>query len=111
MLIAGDIGRTKIDLAILLVKAGQHSSVAPSTVDSADYPSLQAIVKEFLARATRQSYGVATPTLRNERTDSQWLAPQKADMGSTAASIRNASARSGGKPVHSTNPHRGGTDR
>jgi len=50
MLIAGDIGGTKTDLAIYSSEAGPHAPVAQAEVKSADYPSLQAIVKEFLAR-------------------------------------------------------------
>jgi len=51
MLIAGDIGGTKTDLAIFSREAGPHAPVAESKVRSADYLSLEAIVKEFLANA------------------------------------------------------------
>ena len=54
MLIAGDIGGTKTDMAIFSSEAGPHAPVTQGKVHSADYPSLQAIVKEFrvLANAT-----------------------------------------------------------
>jgi len=46
MLVAGDIGGTKADLAIFSSEAGPLSPLAQERVHSADYPSLQAIVKE-----------------------------------------------------------------
>ncbi|HET8947227.1 MAG TPA: glucokinase [Candidatus Polarisedimenticolia bacterium] len=49
MLIAGDIGGTKTDLAIYSSEGGPHAPLAQTQVKSADYPSLQAIVEEFLA--------------------------------------------------------------
>jgi len=51
MLLAGDIGGTKTDLAIFSVEAGPHSPLTQSEVHSADYPSLQALVTEFLKQA------------------------------------------------------------
>ncbi len=53
MLVAGDIGGTKTDLAIFSSEAGPHAPLAEVKVHSADYPSLQAIVKEFLAKAQK----------------------------------------------------------
>ena len=50
MLIAGDIGGTKTELAIYSNEGGPHSPLAQIKVHSADYPSLQVIVKEFLAK-------------------------------------------------------------
>jgi glucokinase len=50
MLIAGDIGGTKTDLAIYSKESGPHSPLAQVEVHSADYPSLQAIVAEFLSK-------------------------------------------------------------
>ncbi|MGD0211891.1 MAG: glucokinase [Terriglobales bacterium] len=49
MLIAGDVGGTKTDLAIYSQESGPHAPLAQSEVHSADYPSLQAIVAEFLS--------------------------------------------------------------
>lgn len=47
MLIAGDIGGTKTDLAIYSPEFGPHAPLAETEVHSADYPSLQAMVTEF----------------------------------------------------------------
>jgi glucokinase len=58
MLIAGDIGGTKTDLAIYAIETGPHAPLAETEVHSADYPNLQAAVKEFLAQ-TKISVDVA----------------------------------------------------
>jgi glucokinase len=50
MLIAGDVGGTKTDLAIYSSEGGPHAPLAETEVHSADYPSLQAMVREFLAQ-------------------------------------------------------------
>ena len=50
MLLAGDVGGTKTDLAIYSNESGPHSPLAETEVHSADYPSLQAMVKEFLGQ-------------------------------------------------------------
>jgi glucose-6-phosphate isomerase len=42
MLLAGDIGGTKTDIAVFSQEAGPHSPIVHSKVRSADYPSLQA---------------------------------------------------------------------
>ena len=59
MLIAGDIGGTKTDLAIYSNESGPHAPLAQTEVHSADYPSLQAVVVEFLAQ-TKMSVDVAS---------------------------------------------------
>jgi glucokinase len=58
MLIAGDIGGTKTDLAIYAIETGPHAPLAETEVRSADYPNLQAAVTEFLAQ-TKISVDVA----------------------------------------------------
>jgi glucokinase len=67
MLIAGDIGGTKTDLAIYSSEAGPHAPLAQTEVKSADYPSLQAMVREFLAQAkmsvTTACFDVAGPVI------------------------------------------------
>ena len=79
MLIAGDIGGTKTDLAIFSSEAGPLSPVAEAKVHSADYPSLQAIVKEFLAKARkpvdRACFAVAGPVIggRVKTTNLPWM--------------------------------------
>jgi glucokinase len=50
MLIAGDIGGTKTDLAIYSIESGPHAPLAQAQFHSADYHSLQAMVSEFLAQ-------------------------------------------------------------
>ena len=67
MLLAGDIGGTKTDLAIFSVERGPHSPITQTQVHSADYPSLQALVKEFLEKANtpieRACFDVAGPVI------------------------------------------------
>ena len=53
MLIAGDIGGTKTELAIFSNEGGPHSPLVQVKVHSADYPSLEVIVKEFLAKVDK----------------------------------------------------------
>jgi glucokinase len=79
MLIAGDIGGTKTDLAIFSSEAGPHSPLAQARMHSADYPSLQAIVKKFLAKAKkpvdRACFAVAGPVIggRVKTTNLPWV--------------------------------------
>src|SRR5437899_11190586 len=67
MLIAGDIGGTKTDLAIYSSESGPHSPLAQTERHSADYPSLQAMVVEFLGQVKLfvdvASFEVAGPVL------------------------------------------------
>lgn len=67
MLIAGDIGGTKTDLAIYSSEAGPHAPLVQAEVRSADYPSLEAMVAEFLGRVNMPvdvaSFGVAGPVI------------------------------------------------
>jgi glucokinase len=67
MLIAGDIGGTKTDLAIYSNESGPHVPLAQTEVHSADYSSLQAIVTEFLAQVKMSvdvaSFDVAGPVI------------------------------------------------
>lgn len=79
MLIAGDIGGTKTDLAIFSSEAGPHTPLAEAKVHRADYPSLQAIVKEFLAKTKkpvdRACFAVAGPVIagRVKTTNLPWV--------------------------------------
>src|SRR5215467_1148158 len=67
MLIAGDIGGTKTDLAIYSIESGPHAPVAQAQFHSADYESLQAMVSEFLAQVkipvAYGSFDVAGPVI------------------------------------------------
>jgi glucokinase len=89
MLIAGDIGGTKTDLAIFSAEAGPLVPLAQEQVHSADYPSLQVMVKEFLARekkpVDRGCFAVAGPVIsgRVKATNLPWLV----DEGSLAGEL------------------------
>jgi glucokinase len=79
MLIAGDIGGTKTDLAIFSSEAGPHLPLAQAKMRSADYPSLQAMVKEFRAKAKkpvdRACFAVTGPVIggRVKTTNLPWV--------------------------------------
>ena len=53
MLLAGDIGGTKTELAIFSSEAGPHVPLAQTKVHSSDYPSFGSIAKEFLAKVDK----------------------------------------------------------
>jgi len=84
MLIAGDIGGTKTDLAIFSNEAGPHSPLVQAKVRSADYPSLPAIVKEFLKTANKPvdkaCFAVAGPVIerRVKTTNLPWVIEETA---------------------------------
>ena len=79
MLIAGDIGGTKTDLAVFSREAGPLAPIAESKVHSADYSSLEDIVKEFLAntrlQVDRACFAVAGPVIegRVKTTNLPWV--------------------------------------
>ncbi len=79
MLIAGDIGGTKTELALFSNEAGPHASLADVKVHSADYPSLEVIVTEFLDRVKkpvdRACFAVAGPVIggRVKTTNLPWV--------------------------------------
>jgi len=79
MLIAGDIGGTKTDLAIYSAEGGPHTPLAQTQMHSADYPSLQAMVLEFLGQAKLAvdvaSFDVAGPVIagRVKATNLPWV--------------------------------------
>lgn len=83
MLIAGDIGGTKTDLAIFSNEAGPHSPLEQAKMHSTDYPSLQAMVKEFLAKAKkpvdRACFAVAGPVIegRVKTTNLPWVIEER----------------------------------
>ncbi|HWC15844.1 MAG TPA: glucokinase [Terriglobales bacterium] len=57
MLVAADVGGTKTDVAIFSRDGGPHVPIAKARVHTASYPSLQAIVKEFLAKQNKSVNG------------------------------------------------------
>ena len=67
MLLAGDIGGTKTNLAIFSPEAGLRAPLAEATFPSTDYPSLEALVREFLAQLDLKpegaSFGVSGPVV------------------------------------------------
>jgi glucokinase len=67
MLLAGDVGGTKTDLAVYSPEAGPYSPLTQAEMPSADYPSLQALVTEFLSGVKipieRASFDVAGPVI------------------------------------------------
>jgi glucokinase len=79
MLIAGDIDGTKTNLAIYSAESGPHAPLLQSEIHSADYPSLQTMVSEFLGRAKMPvyaaSFGVAGPVIggRARVTNLPWV--------------------------------------
>ena len=79
MLIAGDIGGTKTDLAIYSTESGPHTPLAETEAHSADYPSLQAMVTEFLGQVKMSvdvaSFDVAGPIINGhvKTTNLPWL--------------------------------------
>jgi glucokinase len=98
MILAGDIGGTKTILALFSWGAGAHTPLVEATFPSSAYPSLEAIIAEFLAAnpATLQvaCFGVAGPVVagRASITNLPWLID--------AAAIR---ARLGSGPVRLLN--------
>src|SRR5262245_38215927 len=83
MLIAGDIGGTKTDLAIFSPESGPHTPLAQTQVHSSDYPSLQAMVKEFLGQLRLSvdvgSFDVAGPVIDGhvKTTNLPWILDEK----------------------------------
>jgi len=79
VLLAGDIGGTKTDLAIYSPEAGPHSPIVQAEVHSADYPSLQALVTDFLKKVKlpveRACFDVAGPVIdgRVKITNLPWM--------------------------------------
>ena len=84
MLLAGDVGATKTNLAVYAPEAGPRSPITQATYASTSYASLAAIVREFLARVESSlgasgaiqtaSLGVAGPVVggRAEITNLPW---------------------------------------
>ena len=72
MLLAGDIGGTKTSLAVFSSEAGPRFPLVEATFPSADYPSLEAIVRDFLSLVDldvdRASFGVAGPVVSGQAT-------------------------------------------
>lgn len=98
MILAGDIGGTKTILALFSWGAGAHTPMAESTFPSASYPSLEAIIREFLAANPAgvdvACFGVAGPVVagRASVTNLPWLIDAEAirdDLGFGAVHLLN----------------------
>ncbi len=68
--LAGDIGGTKTNLAIFSPEAGPRAPLAEATFPSGRYPSLEALVQEFLSQVNlkveRATFGVAGPVVAGQ---------------------------------------------
>jgi glucokinase len=79
MLLAGDIGGTKTDLAVYTNDSGPYTPLAETEVHSADYGSLTAIATDFLAKTKvsvdRACFAVAGPVIggRAKITNLPWV--------------------------------------
>jgi glucokinase len=98
MLIAGDIGGTKTDLAIYSNESGPHNPLAETEVHSADYASLQSMVKQFLSQVKMSvdvaSFDVAGPVINGhvKTTNLPWVLDESAlanDLNLKAAHLMN----------------------
>jgi glucokinase len=72
MLLAGDIGGTKTDLAVFNAEHGPRAPIAQRRFASADYPSLEAIAAEYIAAVdlpvTHACFAVAGPVVGGQAT-------------------------------------------
>lgn len=79
MLLAGDIGGTKTDLAVFSAEKGPRVPLVQTRFASADYPALEPVVHEFLAQAklpvSHACFGVAGPVVggRARLTNLPWI--------------------------------------
>jgi glucokinase len=79
MILAGDIGGTKTNVALFSAEQGPHRPLLEATFPSAQYPSLMMIVAEFLAAHSGPvdvaCFGVAGPVIerRAEVTNLPWV--------------------------------------
>jgi glucokinase len=84
MLLAGDIGGTKTDLAVFSAEAGPRTPLALAEYRSGRYPTLDALVREFLAATslpvTWACFDVAGPVIngRARVTNLPWEIDQSA---------------------------------
>jgi glucokinase len=72
MLLAADIGGTKTNLAVFSPEEGPRAPLAEATYPSGPYPSLEALVREFLdqvnLKVENASFGVAGPVVEGRAT-------------------------------------------
>jgi glucokinase len=98
MLLAGDIGGTKTTVAVFPEGDAPRAPLAEATFPSAQYPSLAAIVREFLSRenvsVSRAGFGVAGPVVngRARITNLPWVVDAsalKAEFGLASVQLAN----------------------
>jgi glucokinase len=83
MLLAGDVGGTKTNLALFSNENGWHEPVDEATFPSGDYPSLEALVQKYLAQqkdaVEHASFGVAGPVMDGQAsiTNLPWKMDEK----------------------------------
>jgi glucokinase len=72
MLLAGDLGGTKTNLALFSSEDGPRQPLVQATLPSSHYPSLEALVREFLAQVDfkpqQATFGVAGPVVGGKAT-------------------------------------------
>jgi len=79
MFLAGDLGGTKVSFAVYSEEQGPREPLARVRLPSADYPSLEAAVRDFLGKhhlnVTRATFGVAGPVVkgRAQITNLPWI--------------------------------------
>ena len=69
MILAGDVGGTKTNLALYRREGAAFSRVRAATYPSREYPGLEAILRDFLAQAPaieRACVGVAGPVVSGQ---------------------------------------------
>jgi glucokinase len=82
-MLAGDIGGTKTDLGIYSPESGPHTPLAETEVHSADYDSLQDMVREFLSRVKMSvdvaSFDVTGPVINGyvKTTNLPWVMDER----------------------------------
>lgn len=83
MLLAGDIGGTKTNLAICDPEIGPREPLVEATLASAEFPSLEALVDSFIStvefKITRACFGVAGPVVggRATITNLPWIMDER----------------------------------
>ncbi len=83
MLLAGDVGGTKTNLALFTSENGWREPVNEATFPSADYASLEALVQAYLAQQKSSidhaSFGVAGPVVNGQAsiTNLPWKMDEK----------------------------------
>ena len=106
MLLAGDIGGTKTNLALYPAQGEPRAPLAEATFPSADYASLEALVEAFLSRVEgtvdRASFGVAGPVVdgRATITNLPWEMSEeqlRSALGFSSAMARVFSVRARGQ--------------